>query len=634
MIHGFVRRPLAVFALAYLGFLSFAAASASWLAPYDALKTDMNNVLSGPSREHLLGTDALGRDVLSRLMLGGQVSLTGVVLAVATFLLLGVTAGLIAGFAGGWTDRAVSWVVDLVIALPGMVVLLVVLAIYGANNTVAMITVGILSFPSIARVVRAATLAVRNELYVSAARVAGLPSWRIVLGQILPRVTGPVLVQASLAAGAALLTQAGLSFLGLIAQPPTPTWGGMISEASQVIARQSWLLIPPGVVVGCAILAFALIGDAIRDVGEERERPLSGGARRRGMRASTPSRHVYTTPVSLPADSLLSVRGLTVTLPGTAGPVRIIEDVAFDVGSGETIGLVGESGCGKSMTGRAVLGLLPEGGQISSGIVVFDRIDLTGYSSRAWRDVRGSRIALVSQEPVGSLDPVFPVGRQVEELVRRHHGGTSRVVRARSLELLASVRLPDPTSVARRYPHELSGGMAQRVSIAMALSGDPDLLIADEPTTALDVTVQAEILDLLRDLQRDRGMAVVLVSHDWEVIARMCERVYVMYAGQVVESGTVAQLTDAPRHPYTAGLLACRPGRTAPRAPLPTIPGSVPDPESWPTGCRFAARCPLSGPECTARSIEMFPAGPGQRSRCLHHAAVSKEPVYGRLETA
>lgn len=632
MARGVLHRPVAAASLVYLIVVGVAAVAAPVLAPYAPTATDFSHILSGPTMAHPLGTDSLGRDVLSRLMYGGQISLVGVGLAVLIKLILGVSAGLVSGFVGGWVDRITTWVIDVMIALPGIVILLVVLAIFGANNTVAMIALGVLMAPSLARVVRGSTMAVRKELYVAAARVAGLPTWRIIIGQILPRVTGPILVQAAIGAGGALLAQTGLSYLGLIAQPPTPTWGGMVAEGSRVIEQQAWLLLPPGVVTGLSILAFGLLGDAIRDSTAERAArspEASRTSRRSGSAAPAPN----ATQVESAPSALVSVRNLSLTLPTTSGISTAVEDVSLDIKSGETVGLVGESGCGKSLTGRALLGLVPPGGHITSGQIRFDNTNLATLAPKAWRRIRGSRIAMLSQEPVGGLDPVFTVGHQVDELVRRHHGGTRREVRTRTLDLLHSVRLPDPEAVVRRYPHELSGGMAQRVGIAIALAGDPELLIADEPTTALDVTVQSEILDLLRTLQHDHHMAILLISHDWGVIADLCDRAYVMYAGHIVESARVTDLIKHPCHPYTASLLGCSPRRAQPRTALRAIPGTVPNPGMWPIGCHFHPRCPLAGPECTTDVIPVAEPTPLHYTRCLHHTDVAKEGNDDRAST-
>ena len=260
-----------------------------------------------------------------------------------------------------------------------------------------------------------------------------------------------------------------------------------------------------------------------------------------------------------------------------------------------------------------------------AGSSTFAGHQLTSLSDRAYRQFRGRQIAYISQDPLTALDPSFTVGSQLSEVVRGHLGGSRSETKRRVVDLLDSVNLPQPDKVARRYPHELSGGMAQRVAIAIALAGDPRLLIADEPTTALDATVQAEILDLLRAKQSERGMAVLLVTHDWGVVADFCERAIVMYAGQVVESSSTEELLRRAAHPYTEALLRANPHGSAPRQQLISIPGSVPEPGSWPLGCHFAVRCKYRTDECRQTSIPVFEPDHGHLVRCLHHEQVAAE---------
>jgi peptide/nickel transport system permease protein len=606
---------LAAVPLGYLVILVLGSLLAPILAPYSPNAADLDNVLSGPSATHLLGTDALGRDVLSRLMHGGRVSLVSAAIVVLTVLLVGVTSGIAAGFLDGWLDRAFNWVVDMMLAIPVIVTLLVVLAVFGGNQVIAMISLGILTAPGLARVTRGATLAVRQELYISAARVGGLPNRHIVVRHVLPRVAGPITVQISVLAGGALLIDAGLSYLGFGAQPPDPTWGDMIAKAAAVIDRQPWLLIPPGVVLGLAILAFGMLGDYVRDATSERTARTQRVPPRLPLRARPAP-----TPVE-PGSALLSIRDVSIAL----GHKTVAEGLRLDIDAGETVGLIGESGCGKTITGRAILDLLPAGGAVTNGRILFDGTDLLATDIRA---LRGRRIAMISQDPLAALDPVYTAGQQVGELVRRHHGGSRQTIRSRVLELLRSVDLPE--SVAKRYPHELSGGMAQRVSIAMALAGEPDLLIADEPTTALDVGVQAEVLRLLRRLQAERGMAILLITHDWAVVTDMCRRAFVMYAGHIVESGTVHDLLARPLHPYTAGLLNARPSRSKRGQRLAAIPGMVPDPSTWPSGCHFAPRCPLATAACIEAPIPVFEPDCGHQTRCIHYAKLSEGGQHER----
>ncbi|MGX1676075.1 dipeptide/oligopeptide/nickel ABC transporter permease/ATP-binding protein [Streptomyces sp. NPDC055400] len=611
-----LRRPVACAALGYLTLLIAAALLAPWLAPYGPRATDLGHVLSGPSPEHVLGTDNLGRDVLSRLLYGGRTSLLDAAVAIVTVLVVGAGSGMTAGFLGGWVDRVFTWVVDVMLAIPVLVTLLVVLAVVGGHPVAAMCALGVLVAPGLARVVRGSTLAVREELYVAAARVSGLARRHILLRHVLPRVTGTVVVQISLFAGGALMIDAGLAYLGFGAGPPAPTWGNMIADAAAVTDRQPWLLVPPGLVLGLAILACGLLGDAVRDTSAQRTTRVTNG---RAACATLPKPTAPPPQHATSTSALLSLRGVSVALPGPNGMTTVVEDVGLDVEPGETVGLIGESGCGKSITGRAVLGLLPGAGRVVQGGIVFDGTDLTASGPSAVRALRGTRIGLISQTPQASLDPMFPVGRQVAELIRRHHGGTRKAAAAHALDLLRQVHLPEPHRVAARHPHELSGGMAQRVAIAMALAGGPDLLIADEPTTALDATVQADILDLLRQLQRRHGLAILLISHDWNVIAAMCRRTYVMYAGHIVESAPTTDLFSHPSHPYTAGLLASAPRHTAPGQTLPAIHGTVPAPADWPQGCHFAPRCELAVPDCTVGRIPLAEPADGRRTRCLRH---------------
>ena len=291
------------------------------------------------------------------------------------------------------------------------------------------------------------------------------------------------------------------------------------------------------------------------------------------------------------AETLLQLEDLHTQFFTSRGVVRAVDGVSLHIDAGETLGVVGDSGCGKSVTASAIIGLLPGSGRIDGGSIWFGGRDLARASEAELRKLRGRKIAFVSQEPMVSLDPSYRVGFQIEEALRRHRGLSRSAARVRALELLRDMHFVDPGAVARRYPHELSGGMAQRVAIARALAGEPELLIADEPTTALDVTVQAEILELIRELQVTRQMAVLIVTHDWGVVADLCDRVVVMYAGQIVERSDVQSIFDTPLHPYTEALLASNPHLAPEAATLPTIPGTVPPPGSWPAGCRFSARC-------------------------------------------
>jgi oligopeptide/dipeptide ABC transporter ATP-binding protein len=317
------------------------------------------------------------------------------------------------------------------------------------------------------------------------------------------------------------------------------------------------------------------------------------------------------------APTLLEVRDLTVAFKTTGGLVRAVNGVDITMRAGEIVGLVGESGSGKSVSSRAIMGLLPARTSLISGSIRLDGEELVGMRESRYRRVRGERVGMIFQDPLTALDPLYRAGEQVAEALRFHFGLGRPAARARVIELLDSVGLPHPADVAERYPHELSGGMRQRVMIAMALACEPELLIADEPTTALDVTIQAQILDLLRSLARERDMALLLITHDLGVVRELCERAIVLYAGRVVEEAPVTDLLRSPRHPYTAGLGASIPSIASRRARLPQIPGTPPDPTAMPAGCAFAPRCPAAIEACVMAVPPLIDLEPGRRSACL-----------------
>ncbi|HEV7959335.1 MAG TPA: dipeptide/oligopeptide/nickel ABC transporter permease/ATP-binding protein [Acidimicrobiales bacterium] len=622
----FFHQPLAVGALVVLLVVVVACIFARQLAPFNPYTQNLSEVLAGPSAHHWLGTDDLGRDVLSRLLYGGLASFESVGEVLGVAILIGLPTGLIAGYFKGWGDQILSRITDLAFSLPVIVVLLAVFVIVNQNETAVMITLGVLFAPLLFRVTRASTIAVRNELYIMAAEVEGLRATRILRRHIVMRIAGPIVVICSILAAAALILQTGLAYLGLGVSATTPSWGGMLAEGQLVMSQEPWLIVFPGLTIGITALCFVLLGDGLRDALGGLGSPAKAKRwRSKREELSTPFTASVVSVVALDGveeQSLLSVRALDVVFGTAHDARRVAIDVGFDLYPGEALGLVGESGCGKTVTALAVLGLLPNGGH-ATGSIRFDGKELLTMSRRDRAALRGAEIGFVSQDPMSSLDPTFTVGNQLSEIVRRHHHLSRAEAKQRVIELLEQVRLKEPEKVARQYPFELSGGMGQRVSIAAALAGEPHLLIADEPTTALDVTVQAEILDLLRTLQRDRDMAVVLISHDLGVVASFCDRSLVLYAGEVVEFGDTAALLESPMHPYTHGLLSASPEMAVPGQPLPTIAGNVPRPEDWPLGCHFADRCPVASADCSDHPIALELFASGRALRCIHPERVT-----------
>ncbi len=617
-VRAFLRKPLAMVALGVLVVIVLACTFANLIAPYDPIAQDLANANSLPSAAHPLGADTLGRDLLSRLLFGGRVSLSGSLIAVLVFVALGVPLGMLAGYVRGALDVILTKVVEVLFAVPVVIILLVVLSIFSSNLVIAMITLGVLGFGGLFRVVRATTIAASGELYVKAARASGLGHGAVLWRHILPNLWGPVIVQVSLFAASAVLVESGLAFLGFSVKAPDPSWGSMISDASQALTRYPWLLVPPGVTIALVVLCLGLVGDGVRDA---ISREGGRGTKAPAMGNTLPARAV---PEANPK-ALLSVRDLSVGYGAGGSPTVVVRNVNFDVHRGEAVGIVGESGSGKTVTAKALIGLLGDGGRVLGGSISFDGASMGRLSRVELARLRGSGIGFIPQEPMNTLDPVFTIGSQLREVIRRHDRSSRPATTARAIELLELVGLPDPAGVLRKYPHELSGGMAQRVGIALALAGRPKLLIADEPTTALDVTVQQQILDLLVELRARFGMALVLVTHDWGVLADVCDRAVVMYAGEVVEQATVDELYATPLHPYTRALIAANPHGAEPGVPLPSIPGQVPAPALWPVGCHFANRCPLAVEACRTAPIPMVEPEPGRESRCIRVDELERE---------
>jgi peptide/nickel transport system permease protein len=559
-----LKNPLGLLALSVLALIVLAAIFAPLLTSFDPNEASVLSVLQPPGGGHLMGTDGAGRDVWARLLYGARFTLAGAALATAVAAILGITAGLAAGYYGKWFETASSWVTNVLMALPGIVVLLAARAVMGPSLWIIMVIFGILLAPAFYRLVAAAVSGVRHELFVDAARVSGVTDARIIARHILTVVRAPVIIQAAMVAGIAIAIQAGLDFLGL-GDTSIPTWGNMLNDGFTNIYRDPQLVLWPAVAIALTSIALTLFANALRDELERSSRPLRRHRRAVSTAATGPAPAalddsgtiVHKNPDDTGQVPLLAIHGLAVGYPRPDGSVtRVVDDVSLDVHRGEVHGLIGESGSGKTQTAWSVLGLLPPGGQVLAGAILFDGEDLTMASNAAMRSIRGGRIAYVPQEPMSNLDPTFTVGGQLVEPMRLKLGISKAEAKAKALELLARVGIPEPRRTFSSYPHELSGGMAQRVLIAGAVSCDPSLIIADEPTTALDVTIQAEILDLLRGLQKELGVAVLIVTHNFGVVADLCDRVSVMQSGRIVETGPVRSIFADPRHAYTRSLFA------------------------------------------------------------------------------
>jgi len=617
----FLDDKAALVALAFLGTLALIAAFAPYIVPYEPNAVDFANRFARPSSLHWLGSDDLGRDLLSRLCVGARVSLRTSFQVVLSALAAAIPIGLIAGYFGGRTDSLLMRLMDAVLSFPPLILALAVAGMLGPGLVNLMIAISILFVPGFARLIRAQTLAVRQETFIEASIAAGSRNREILLRRVLPNVASPLIVQASLGLGAALLAEAGLSFLGLGLEPPAASWGSMLRRAHQFIFTEPWALFVPGLAIAATVLAFNAAGDGLRDalgVTAVTQR------RRRGHLGLTPALQPGPAQQRAADGPLLSVEGLTLELDTQAGPVTVVEELGFELDRGEILALVGESGAGKSMTALSLMRLVPAGlGRITSGSVIFNGRDLLALPFPEVRRIRGSEIGMLFQDPMTSLNPAFTIGDQISEAVRLHEQIGRARARRRALEMLDRVGIPDPQQRMDQYPHQFSGGMRQRAMLAMALACRPKLLIADEPTTALDVTIQAQILDLLRSLQREFGLAVLFVTHDLGVVADLCDRVVVMYAGQVVEEAALDPLFSHPQHPYTEGLLAAMPRMAARDATLYTIPGQALAPGAAVSGCRFQPRCRYAVDACRTSNVSLETVTGGGRARCIRHAELT-----------
>ncbi|GAA2845203.1 dipeptide/oligopeptide/nickel ABC transporter permease/ATP-binding protein [Paenarthrobacter ilicis] len=585
-----------------------ASLTAPWWLPFKTEDQDFTSVLSGPTATHWLGTDELGRDILSRIFASAAETLGTSFITV----IVGVGLGTLLALTAANSQRAegvISRVTEIMMSLPGTVIILAVIGAVGTNIPLIMAILGVLISAGIYRVMLGQAKSLQSQLYVDAAKVDGLSPLAISARHVLPGLATTIVVQSALIFAVGLLIQAGLAFIGFGPPLPKPSWGGMIQSASQHVYDAPWLMVPTGVVLALTVLSANAIGNALGKAPNATASHLPSAAvrRRRSVQAAAaaaaaPAVH------DAPEAGKLSVRSLSVAVDGGT---PLVTDVSFDVEPGTVLGLVGESGCGKTMTALSLMGLLPSGVAVSGGQLLWNGRNLAAATDKDMESIRGRDIALISQEPMRALDPMFTVGYQLTSAIRRLRSVGKKQAKAESLNLLEKVGIVDAKRILKTYPHQISGGMAQRVAIALALSGNPRLLVADEPTTALDVTVQAEILSLLRTLVKDTGMSVVMVTHDLGVVADICDHVAVMYAGQVVENGRTASILDSPRHPYTLALLAADPhANTAHDMPerLAIIKGQVPQPKDWPTGCRFAARCQFAGSACQV-PVPLLPSG-------------------------
>ncbi|MEU7740073.1 dipeptide/oligopeptide/nickel ABC transporter permease/ATP-binding protein [Nonomuraea sp. NPDC049158] len=616
-------RPMSWIAVGVVALIVLAALLAPVIAPHSPYFQEVAG--GGPSASHWMGLDSANRDILSRLLYGARWSLLIGLGATVLALVVGAAIGAAAATSRRAVDETVMRCLDVIMAFPGIALAAVLVAVFGGSIPVLVMAMAFLYMPSVARVVRANVIAQYGEDYVAAERIIGARTPHILIRHIAINCAAPVLVFCTVMVADVIVFEASLSFIGAGVRPPNPSWGSVIADGrNMVLLGGWWATVFPGLLILITVLALNILSEGISDAWAapatrkaaikkddafEAARPGSGevvelpGLAEAARRLAERARPLPTGP------PILAVERLRI---GFAEGVDIVDGIAFEVRPGEVLGLVGESGCGKSLTALTIMGLQPRDARVS-GHVRFDQQELLSLPRRARRRLLGHEMAMIYQDALSSLNPAMTIKAQLKQVTRR--GG-----RRTPAELLELVGL-DARRTLSSYPHELSGGQRQRVLIAMALSREPKLIVADEPTTALDVTVQAQVIELLLELRAELGFALILVSHDLALIADVTDRVVVMYGGQIVETGATATLVGAPAHHYARGLLGSVLSLESGAERLTQIPGVVPAAADFPAGCRFADRCPMATDVCRTDA----PALEGDTQRhavACHHPAV------------
>ena len=593
--------------LVLLVLVALSAILAPVIAPHDPLEITV--AYQAPSAEHVFGTDNIGRDILSRMLYGGQYSLVIGFGATLFALVLGSIIGALAAVSRKAISEVIMRVLDVIMSIPGIALAAILVLILGNSVPAIIFSIGFMYTPQIARIVRANVVSEYGEDYVRAVIVAGARAPWILTKHVLRNCIAPIMVFTVTLVADAIIFEASLTFIGAGIAEPTATWGNILSSARDgVLLGRWWQALFPGIAIMVTCLALNILSEGLTDAmaaapsapvsnenaDSRREADLlvadpvraykeqaDSLARRLGALREVELARTDRRVPDYSVEPILQVKNLSIGFP-RHGDVHVVDNVSFDVRPGQCMALVGESGCGKSITTKTIMNLLPDNARIE-GQILYKGKDLLKLTKEEHRKLLGHELAMVYQDSLSSLNPSMLISAQMKQLTSR--GGT------RSAEELLELVGLDPKRTLESYPHELSGGQCQRVIIAMALTRNPSLVICDEPTTALDVTVQKQVIKLLNDLQKQLGFAMIFVSHDLALVAEVASEITVMYAGQVIESAPTRELLTNPIHEYTQGLLGAVLSIEAHDGTrLHQVPGSVPSPADFPKGDRFAPR--------------------------------------------
>jgi oligopeptide/dipeptide ABC transporter ATP-binding protein len=614
-----LQSPMALISLTFIALFALLAVFAPMLWGTQAETPSPADLLQPPSAEHPLGTDALGRDLLLRTLVATRLSLVMALTATAMGAVAGLILGALPVVAGPRVQRMFGSVINTWLAFPVLLVAMLTVILLGTGSTTAVIALALTMTPSFARLAQTLSSRVGGSEYLAAARLLGVSKTRQFTRYILPNIAEPVIVNVTISIGGGLLALSSLSFLGVGVQPPEYDWGRLLSEGFEQVYSQPSAIVGPGVMVVLAGIMFGMFGEALASHMRGRGRTRTLSARELGDPARVSSIEAVEETTDA-VEPLLDVAGLSVSFPGEHGWVRPVQDVSFRIAPGEIVGVVGESGSGKSVTMMAIAQLAPAGAAVSAQRLTFAGEELSGLSGERAAKKLGTRVGVVFQDSLTALNPALRVGTQLAEVPRVHQKATRGEADAAAVDALAAVSISDPARRAKQFPHEFSGGMRQRALIAMSQIGKPRLIIADEPTTALDVTVQQRVLALLRRECEETGAAAIVVSHDIAVLAELCQRILVMYGGRIVEDVDVRHLAEPERlaHPYTRALAESLPDLDTDRtAPLATIPGEPPDLSLPVVGCAFAPRCAFATEICRTETPQLVAHGSG-RVACWH----------------